>query len=182
MLSGSSGDLGVAGKKVVSNGSNGFTLAADGIYGSMTVTNNTNAFSITAATDSTLNTNSDYVLFTGTGAPWIGENISGVTFSTDRLTSTVNGIYRIDMWSNITQFPSNTAKVAVKHRINGTTLSSRHPMIKSNGAGDSGNLGGFGIVTLNAGDYIQIMVASTVTGGLTLSDVNITVTLIKALP
>lgn len=182
MLSGSSGDLGVAGKKLVSNGSNGLTLVSDGIYGSMTVTNNTNAFSIAAASDSTLNTNTDYQLFTGTGAPWISENLNGFTFTTDRLVASINGTYRIDLWSNITQFPTNSAKVAVKHRINGIVYSSRHPMIKSNGAGDSGNLGGFGIVTLNSGDYVQLMVASTAAGGLTLSDINFTITLIKALP
>lgn len=181
MLSGSSGDLGVAGKKFLTNGTNGVTLVADGLYGAMTITNNTNAFSVPTAVDSTLNTNSDYVLFTSTGAPWLPENLNGLTFNTDRLTATVSGVYRIDLWSNITQFPYNTAKVSVKHRINGTTFSARHPMTKSNSAGDAGNISGFGLVTLNIGDYIQLMVASTAAGGLILSDVNVTVTLIRAL-
>lgn len=182
MLSGSSGDLGVAGKKVVSNGSNGFNLVADGVYGSMTVTGNTNSFAMTAATDPTLNTNSDYALFTGTGAPWISENLSGVTFVTDRLIVPNNGVYRVDLWSTITAFPTNTAKLSVKHRINGGTFSARHPMIKSNSAGDSGNLNGFGYVTLNANDYLQLYVASSANGGVVFSDVNVILSLVKALP
>lgn len=181
MLSGSAGDLGVAGKKVVSNGLNGFNLVADGIYGSMTVTANTNAFTVTAAVDQTLNTNSDYALFTGTGAPWLSENLSGVSFTTDRLTATVNGVYRVDLWSTITQFPTNSAKISVKHRINGLNYSTRHPLVKSNSGGDAGNLNGFGFVTLNANDYIQLYVASTANGGLIFSDVNMILTLVKAL-
>ena len=181
MFSGSSGDLGVAGKKLISNGLNGIALVADGIYGSMTVTGNTNAFSVTAASDPTLNTNSDYALFTGTGAPWISENLSGVTFTTDRLIAPTNGVYRVDLWSTVTSFPSNTAKISVKHRVNGGTFVTRHPMIKSNSAGDSGNLNGFGLVTLNANDYIQLYVASTVTGGIIFQDVNMIITLVKAL-
>lgn len=179
-LLGTTGDGGVAGKKLVSNGTNGFTLLTDGVYGTMALTGNTNAFTVAAAVDSTLSTNSDYVLFTGTGAPWASESLSGVTFNTNRLIAPVNGEYRIDLWSNITQFPTNTAKVSVKHRISGGTFSARHPMVKSNSAGDAGNLSGFGLVTLIANDYVQLYVASSAAGGLILSDVNVTLTLVKA--
>lgn len=180
-LQGLGGDAGVAGKKVLTNGTNGFVLASDGVFGSMTITGNTNAFAMTAATDSTFNTNTDYALLTGTGAPWNSENLNGgMTFNTNRLIVPVNGVYRVDAWGDVTQFPSNTARVAIKHRVNGVTYSSRHPQIKSNSAGDAGSLGAFGLVPLNSGDYLQLVVASTVSGGLILVDVNVTVTLIKA--
>lgn len=180
-IQGLTGDGGVSGKKMVSNGTNGFSLVSDGVFGSMVITGNTNAFAITAAADSTLNTNSDYVLFTGTGAPWAAENLNGgLTFTTNRLTVPVNGVYRIDLWADISGFPTNTASVSVKYRINGTTFSSRHPKVKSNSAGDAGQLNGFGLIPLNAGDFIQLYLASTATGSLTFIDVNTTITLVKA--
>ena len=180
-IQGMAGDGGVANLKTVSDGVGGFKFLADGQYGDMVITTNTNTFTMTAAVDPTLNTNSDYVLFTGTGAPWAAHLNTGVTFSTDRLTVSANGIYRVDFWGTISQFPSNTAKVAVKHRINGTTLVARHPTVKSNSAGDSGNLNGFGLVQLNAGDYLQLMVASTASGGLIIADANLTVSLVEGL-
>ena len=180
-IKGLSGDGGSTNSELVTDGTNGFTLKTKDVYGSMTITNNTNAFSITAAVDPLLNTNSDYVLFTGTGAPWAasGLEFGGLAFSVDRLTVPVSGVYKIDLWSTISGFPSNTAKVAVKYRINGGTFSSRRPLVKSNSAGDYGSLGGFGLISLSANDYIQLYVASTVTGSLTFDNVNTTLQLLR---
>lgn len=163
-----------------SDGVNGFRLVNQHIYGTMSVTNNTNAFNLTAATDATLNTNADYVLFTGTGAPLISENLAGLSFTLDRLIVPVAGLYRVDLWGNITQFPTNTAKIGVKYRINGITYSLRKVMDKSNSAGDAGNVNAFGFINLLANDYIQLVVASTATGGLIFSDLNTTLSLVKA--
>jgi len=146
----------------------------------MAITNNTNAFAVTAAADSTLNTNTDYVLLTGTGAPWASENLLGITFTTNRLTVPVTGIYKIDLWSTIIGWPSTAAKISVKYRVNGSTYSSRHPMAKSPAsATDPGELTGFGHIALNANDFIQLYVASSVTGSLTFGDLNTTLTLVN---
>ena len=181
-LKGLAGDGGSTNSELITDGTNGFTLKIKDVYGSMVITGNTNAFPVTAAVDATLNTNSDYTLFTGTGAPWAasGLEFGGMAFSVDRMTVPVNGIYRIDLWSTITGFPTNTARVSVKYRINGTTFSTRHPMCKSNSAGDDGSLIGFGFISLNANDYIQLYMASSATGGLTFLDVNTTITLVRA--
>lgn len=179
-LQGLAGDGGVSGKVMESDGSNGFRLVNQHIYGTMAITNNTNAFNLTAAADATLNTNSDYVLFSGTGAPWASENLSGITFTLDRLVVPVAGLYRVDLWGNITQFPSNTAKIGVKYRINGVSYSIRKVMDKSNSSGDAGNVNAFGFINLSANDYIQLVMASTQTGGLIYSDVNTTLSLVKA--
>lgn len=180
-LAGLSGDAGVAGKKVVSNGTNGFNLVTDAAYGSMTVTTNTNAFTMVAAADTTLKTTSQYQLFTGTGAPWVAGLSSGVTFSVDRLTVSVPGVYQIDLWASVGGFPTTTAKVAIKHRLNGGAFSDRNPVVKSNAVGDADQLTGFGLITLAANDYIQLYVASTASGGLILTDVNFVMKLVKAL-
>lgn len=146
----------------------------------MAITNNTNAFSVTAAVDSTLSTNTDYVLFTGTGAPWTSEvTFGGITFTTDSLTVPVTGVYKIDLWANISQYPSNTALVGVQYRVNGTTFGPRKVVTKSNSAGDFGQLNGFGFAPLTAGDFIQLYVASSVTGGLIIRNANNILTLIR---
>lgn len=177
---GLSGDGGVIGKKLISNGSNGFTLITDTAYGTMGVSNNTTDFAISASVDPTLSSTSDYILFTGTGAPWAAETLGGVTFDTNRLIAPVAGVYEIRMWSNIRGFPSNVAKVGLKFKINNTTWSTRTAIVKSNSAGDSGNLSAFGFVSLAANDYVQLFVASTVSGDLVMQDINFTLDLKKA--
>lgn len=155
-------------------------MKTDMVHGVMAITNNTNAFNLTAAVDPTLQTNSDYVLFTGTGAPWAGENLfGGMTFNTDRLVIPVTGIYRVDLWSNIIQFPSNTARVGAQYRVNGATFGPRKVVDKSNSAGDVGQLSGFGIGSFTAGDFIQIYVASDTTGGMIMRNANTLLTLVR---
>jgi len=179
-LSGVAGDGGNNNLKLVTDGSGGFVTRTNAAFGTMAITGNTNAFAVTAAADATLNTNTDYVLLTGTGAPWASENLVGVSFTTNRLTVPVTGFYKIDLWSTIVGWPSTATKVSAKYRVNGTTFSTRHPMARSpSTTTDPGELTGFGHIMLNANDFIQLYIASTVTGGLILSDLNTTLTLIQ---
>lgn len=177
MFQGVVGDGGNANSKLITDGSNGFVLRRDAVYGQQTITNNTNGFTVAAAADSTLNTNSDYALFTGTGAPWAAGLLNECTFTTDRITVPVTGVYTVDVWSNITSYPSNTAFIAMKYRVNGTTFGPRKVKSKSNSAGDAGNLVGFGMAQFNAGDFIQLMFASSVAGNLVIGDMNMIITL-----
>lgn len=180
-LAGMSGDGGSTNLIPISNGSNGFTFKRRAGYGSMTITNNTNSFAVPLAVDATLNTNSDYVLYTGTGAPWAFTSPTlDVTFNTDRMIAPVTGVYEVILWANIASFPSNVAKIGLKYRVNGSTFSPRKVVCKSNSAGDYGSLNGSGLVQLSAGDFIQIMFASTVAGSLVIGDLNATIILIKA--
>lgn len=181
-LTGIAGDSGSSNLKFVSDGSNGFVTKTDAAYGAMLITTNTNAFAITAAVDGTLNTNTDYVLLTGTGAPWAADASNfNITFSTNRLTVPVTGVYKIDLWSTIISWPSASAKVSVKYRLNGgATYSVRHPMARApSTATDPGELTGFGFIPLVANDFLQLYVASSVTGNLTFQDVNTSLTLIR---
>ena len=179
-LVGLTGDAGNNNLKLVTDGSGGFITRTNVAYGSMTITANTNAISLTAAVDGTLNTNSDYVLLTGTGAPWVSENLKGITFNTNRLIVPVTGIYKLDLWSTITGWPTNAAKVSVKYRISGGTYSTRHPVAKAPSvATDPGELTGFGHIALVANDFLQLYVASSTTGGLIFQDLNTTLTLVE---
>lgn len=181
LLQGLTGDGGVPNLKPLTDGAGGFKLVTDAGYGSMVMNGNTNAFTLAAATDPALNSNSDYQLFSGTGAPWLaGANLSGVAFGTDRLTVATSGVYRIDFWASISSFPTTTAKVSVKNRVNGSAFSTRHPVVKSSVAGDIGSLHSTEFLSLNAGDYVQLMAASSGAGGLIISDASYNIQLLRA--
>lgn len=180
-IQGLGNDVGAAGKLLLTDGANGFSSKMFSSYGVMGISANSNNFTIsTAASDPSLQTNSDYVLFSGAGAPFVGENLYGVDFSADKLTVTVPGVYEIKFWSNIGTFPSNVARVGAKFKINGVTWSPRTVTTKSNSAGDNGNLNAFGLVTLNANDYVQLFVASSVAGNLVVNNANLTIELKRA--
>lgn len=176
-LKGLTTDGGSSDLKLVTDGAEGFTLKRNAAYGSLVINSNNNAFSAIAAADPTLASTSDYVLFTGTGAPWTSESLNGITFTTDRLTVPVTGVYKFDLWANVNQYPSTSAKLAFRYRINGSTFATRYPMTKSNAAGDSGSISASGLISLAANDYIQLYIASTVTGSVILQAVNLTLTL-----
>ena len=178
-LKGLSGDSGVAGRKIVTDGSDGFTLAADSSYGTAAITTNTTNFTTVAAADASLKTAGQFQLFTGTGAPWASTGLSGISFSTDRLTVQTSGYYRLDLNMSIKSFPSNTAKVATKFCVNGVTFSTRNLIAKSNAAGDEEQLSGFLMLPLLAGDYVQVYLASNAAGALLVNDADFSVTLLK---
>jgi hypothetical protein len=181
ILSGLAGDGGSSNLRVLSNGASGFQFKTDNAYGVMEIVNNTNAFTVTAAVDTSLNSNTDYVLITGTGAPWAAGSVNlNTTFSTNQLIAPVTGVYRVEYWVNISQFPTATSKIAIKHRINGATFSTKHPMANATATTDARNLSGFGLVSLNANDYLQAYVASTGAGSLVFSDFHFSIQLVKA--
>lgn len=179
-LEGLTGDGGESGKIFVSNGSNGFNLITHKAYGVMGITNNANNFAVTAAADATLQSTTGYVAFTAAGAPWVGENLYGVTFNTDRLIAPVNGVYDVRFWANITTFPSNTALIGARFKVNNTNWSPRTVVSKSNANGDHGEWNAFGLVTLSAGDYVQLFVASSATGNIVVKNANLTLDLKRA--
>lgn len=179
-LQGLSGDAGVADKFLLTDGANGFVLKPQYSRGQMSFWNNGNAFAMTAVADTTLTTGSQYSLLTGTGAPFVSQNLKGVTFLTDKLTVVESGVYEVNLWATLVTFPSNTAKVAFRYRVNGTTISDQKVMTKSNAAGDAKNVSAGSFVTLTAGDYLQIMVASDATGNLVISDMSFYLNLLEA--
>lgn len=178
-LGGLSGDSGITDRPIVTNGSGEFKLLHPYAVGVMGVTNNSVNFAVSAAVDTSLQSTSDYVAFAGVGAPWSGEITTNVTFSTDRLTVVNSGLYEVRFWANITSYPSNTAMVGARFRINGSTWANRTVVVKSNSAGDAGHFTAFGLVNLNANDYVQLAVASTVAGNLVIKNANFTVELKK---
>lgn len=179
-INGIASDGGIANLSVVSTGSGSLKFLNDHAHGSKVITNNSTAFAITAVADTTFNTPSQYSLMTGVGFPWASENLHDMTFSTDRLTIAVTGIYMINLWANIIQYPSSTAKVSIRYLLNGTTYSTRKPTVKSGGVGAIDQLSGFGLIPLTAGDFVQLVIASDATGNLIFGDINSTLQLVRA--
>lgn len=180
VLKGMSGDGGIYGKKLVSDGTGGLALVVDTSYGTMAITTNTTNFTTVAAADATLKTTAQFQLLTGTGCPWAAVDLSGTTFTTDRITVQTTGMYRLDLAMSIKAFPSSTAKVATKFRVNGATYSGRNLIAKSNAAGDEEQLSGFLLTPLTAGDYVQVCLAASASGSLLINDADFSVTLVKA--
>lgn len=148
-------------------------------YGSMTITANAVNFPVTAVADTTFNTPSQFTLLTGTGAPLVGESLKFVTFNVNRLIVPYTGVYQIQTYANISAFPSNTAKIALRFLVNGTTYSTRGPIVKSAVAGDADHLSAHGLITLVAGNYIQNVIASDTTGNILVRDFNTTLVLVE---
>ena len=130
-------------------------------YGQLSISANTTGFSLTAAVDGTLKTNTDYVRVSGTGAPWVSAFTNGVTLdtSTGRLTVARTGIYNINFHAVI-QFATTSNRVGFKYRLNGTTFGTQRLIIKNQAASDILMLSGFGFVNMSATNYIELMVAS----------------------
>lgn len=176
------GDAASDNKRVVTDGTNGFRLVTDTAYGSMSVNNNTNAFAMVAAADATLATDAQYVLFTGTGAPWgAGSLLYGTTFSTNSLTVVAAGIYALEFWATVVGFPTTTAKIGVKYKLGTGVFSPRRAIIKSTAVGDEDTVGMSNLISLSAGGSVQIYLASTATGNLTVQDAYASLRLVRAL-
>lgn len=174
-------DNSIAERVVVSDGTNKLKFLDSVPYGNMAITNNISNFNVTSVADTSFNTASQFSLVSGSGAPWTSELLHGITFNTDKLTVATKGIYKVEAYLNIGLFPSNTSKIAIRYRINGTNYSRRKPTIKSSGTGDEAQLLGFGIVALNPNDYVQLVIASDTTGSLLIKDCNVVLTLVKQL-
>lgn len=179
-LAGLSGDGGISDKVVMSDGAGGFKLVSNIAYGEMGITNNTNNFATTASADPTLLTTTGYVLFTGGGAPWVTGLVEKTAFSTDKLTVNTTGVYSVNLWFNLSAFPISSSLLGVRFKINGSTWNSRPVILKANSSSDNGFISLTEMVSLTAGDYLQVFVGSSYTGNFLVKNANFTVDLKKA--
>lgn len=150
-------------------------------YGEMQLSQNTTSFSITAATDPTLYTDSDYVLINSVRAPGVTlDQNNGVTL--DNVNNTLNapttGIYRISGWFNIESDTINS-KMAISYTNNGV-VSGLKPKHDIKEVSRVQNISAFGLISATAGDDIGIAVACDKTANITLQDFNIMLELVEA--
>lgn len=157
-------------------GSGSWTDNIHNTHAEMYITSNTTAMALTAATDSTLATDSDYTKIT---VGWVLNHSDGITFSTDKLVVPIDGDYEVSFWASL-QIASNNNTIAVKYSINDSTpYSTRKVLQRSDAANDITNISSSGLIdTLSAGDTISVYVAADVTGNVTIKEAGLTAKLI----
>lgn len=174
--------------KGISAAADGQVYVADGIgagdwldnihnvHADMEITGNTTAIAVTAATDSTLATDSDY---TKVSTGWTLLHGDGITFNVDELVVPVAGDYEVTFWASL-QIASNNTTVGVKYAVNDTTpYSARKVLQRSDAANDITNMSATGMVAgLVASDTISVYIAADVTGNVTIKEAGLIVKLI----
>lgn len=150
-------------------------------YGEMAITNNSTAISLTAASDGTLNTDSDYTKVDS--GLWTSTNANGVTFdASGYLLIDTTGLYEVSFWCSSFVAATGTNLYAFKYSTDdtNTTLSPRKIKRQSNNAGDYGAIAASGYVNLTAGDKVSMWVACDASTNFTIEDGGLTVVLLDA--
>lgn len=147
-------------------------------YGQRAITNNATTISVTAAADSTLNSNGDYIQIVGIwNATPDGENF-GATQQTNTFTVATSGFYRIEVWLSCASSANNT-QVAVKFGVNGSITLGRRPKVFLRNTGEVHGLSAFGYHHFDAGDVISLWIASTQTANIRVEDAVFGVTALR---
>jgi len=144
-------------------------LILDHQYGQITISNNSTIISVPAAVDTTLATNSDYVQITGIWSAIPHGFNNGVTQQTNSFTINKTGVYRIEMWANVTSNQNNN-NIAVRFARNGVITLIRRPRAFISSANDRLNMAAFGYAELTAGDVLTLWIASDKTSNVTIED------------
>ncbi len=148
-------------------------------YGQLTISDNATPLALTAAVDSTLGTNTDYIQVTGIFDVVPHGVNNGVTQQTNTLTATLNGDYRVEIWAD-TSSSINSTTIAFKFAVDGVIGLTRRPKNFMRNTGEFHNLAAFGFVSLLAGEVVSLHVASDLTANIILEDVVFSLTLLRA--
>ena len=166
--------------KGVAAAASGQLLVADGVggsawkhdltntHGDAIIASNTTATAVTAASDASLATDSDYVKIT---AGWSLAHGVQVTLNVDELVFPIPGEYFITFWADV-KVPLNNNFVGIKYAINDTPpFATRKIISQSASAADYLNLSASGIITgLSANDTLSVYIAATKTDNLIVQE------------
>lgn len=147
-------------------------------HGEMYISSYSTAITLTAASDATLNTDSDYVKVTGTGM-WNEGHVDGVTFSTDELVVPQSGDYELAFWTSV-EVAEAGAFVGIKYAVNDSTpYSVRKVITSSKDLGETSNISSVGFITnLSANDTVSLYVASDTAGDVTFKEAGLIIKLL----
>ncbi len=174
-------DAANAGEVYTADGVGGGAWEAVGgsVFGDMHIVNNTTPLAVTAAADTTLNTDSQYIKI-DTGI-WTTGVTDGVTFNANGyLEALTAGTYEVSFWTSF-DIDTITTFSAVKFSIDdtNTTLSPRKLSRLSGSGGDIGNMAASGYVDLVVGSKVSMWVAADKTVNATFRDAGLTIILLK---
>lgn len=167
-----------AGRRVVTDGNGGFDIepTSASAFGTMNLANNAVALSVTAASDTTLRTNSDYKEVT-LALTFDGLNNMGT--GSNYLQVQEGGLYTIDYWANIRASVNNT-RFALKFVVNDTQFISRPPISNLITNGVEHNQSANGIHAFNSGDQIKLFIATDKTADVTITDLTFQMLFLRA--
>lgn len=142
-------------------------------YAGVNIQGNSTVIAVSAASDSTLHTASDYVMIPSS---LLTQDISsGITFdANDGFVIAEAGVYIIQGWTSLSSSGTNNT-VAFSYAINGTFVSPIRPVVKVKlkVAGDILPVTGFGLITLAAGDVIRGGLADDTGSNVTLHELGL---------
>lgn len=149
------------------------------VHGEMLLQGNTTAVALSAAADTTLNTDSDYVRASSGIGTWQAGVLSFMNFSTDLLGIVVPGDYILNLWLEL-EVVNTSTRVAVKFAINDLVpYSTRKVSFQSNSVNNIGNLSGqFILPGLTALDTISLYVAADAATNIIVRDAGLILTLL----
>ena len=167
-------------RRVLSDGTGGFRYVLDAAVGFFRIQGNTNALTIATPGGPDLIAATGYQNLTGTGAPIVPGINYFVGFDTDSLNITISGAYEVTIWANITEFPANDSKVALRWKKNNSELAVVKPMAGGALTTSCANISATDQVELQAGDNLRLAVAATAAGSVKISDLVFSVSLIRS--
>lgn len=168
-----------AGQTYIADGAGSGTWKLEQSYGEMVIIQNTTGQVLTAASDATLHTNSDYVQIT-TG--WTAGETDGITYASSGLTVPVTGLYKLTAWFNQTSSVNNVL-TGIKFAVNGTIpAAGTVPTLRRKiGTGaDVGSLSGSKLVSLTEGDTVTLYMACDTNATITITASVVDLGLVKA--
>lgn len=156
-------------------GSGGFQIHVPGAehHARTTVINNASTTSVTAAVDSTLHTNTDYISLSPLYTPSTAPPAKGISIIDGQFTVAVTGVYQAFGWLAVSSDTISTL-IGISGALNGVATASLDPVTKflAKTAGDIATVTGFGIFSLTAGDTLELFVAADKTSLLTIHESN----------
>lgn len=149
-------------------GSGSWEYNLGNVHADAIIASNTTVSAVTAASDVTLATDSDYIKVV---AGWSLAHARNMTLNVDELVIGVAGEYFITFWADI-KVPLNNNFVGVKYAINDTTpYSNRKVIAQSSTTNDFLNLSASGIVaSLSVNDTLSIYIAGTKSDNLVVQE------------
>lgn len=179
-LAGTIANSSPAGERVVTDGAGGF--ATDPVpassFGTMNLTDNATTKTITAATDPTLNTDSDYQVL---DLSLVFENTTGMTAGSNYLQVDKAGLYLVDFWANVSLSVANT-RWALKFVVNDIDFVKRSPKVWVDASGEFFSVSANGIHTFSAGDQVKLYIASDKNVDMLIEDMTFQMVIIGDMP
>jgi len=166
-----------AGEGVLRQLDNSEILNTPSDFGNMVITNNITVQALTAASDITFNTTTDYVVTTP--AHWSGEfNVDGVTMVSGSLKVAKAGLYLISGFFSAKSSVANT-RIAFKYAVNTTTFSPRKVQNEAPTANSETNFAGSAYLELSVNDEVCVYIAADKNCNITITDANIEITMLR---